>query len=141
MSAAKTGEKGLALEELLKGYFALAGYFVVRGVPYRVDEDEITDIDLWLYERPGAATRRRLIVDIKSRKSSKAAERVIWTRGLQVALSVDTGIVATTDKRNSTQRLAKSLGIVLLDGDAIGKLSQSESLKNRGQIQLEHIET
>lgn len=67
-STSKTGSKGLALEEVLKNYFSRAGYVAVRGVPYRVDGEEVTDIDLWLYERPGAATRRRIIVDVKNKK-------------------------------------------------------------------------
>jgi hypothetical protein len=96
---AKPGQKGPALEELLKAYFWRAGYFVVRGVPYRLEDEDVTDIDLWLYERPGASTRRRLIVDIKNKRSPKVSERIIWTRGLQMALGVDNAIVATTDRR------------------------------------------
>ncbi len=141
MARLKSGEIGLMLEELLKSYFWLAGYFVVRGLPYRIDTEDITDVDLWLYERPGASTRRRLIVDIKYRRSPRATERIIWTRGLQLALAVDTGIVATTDNRPSTRRLAKSLGIVLLDGHAITRLTQSGQLKESGQLQFEEMES
>src|SRR6266487_667708 len=139
MARLKSGEIGLMLEELLKSYFWLAEYFVVRGLPYRIDTEDITDVDLWLYERPGASTRRRLIVDIKYRRSPRATERIIWTRGLQLALAVDTGIVATTDNRPSTRRLAKSLGIVLLDGHAITRLTQSGQLKESGQLQFEEM--
>ena len=45
----KNWSKGSALEEILKDYFLRAGYFVVRGVPYRVEGTDLTDIDLWLY--------------------------------------------------------------------------------------------
>ena len=139
MALQRPGGKGLELEEVLKAYFWQAGYFVIRGVPYIIDGDDITDIDLWLYERPAAATRRRLIVDIKNRKSPKASERIIWTKGLQAALGMDGAIVATTDKRTSIRRLSKALNITLLDGDAISKLTKSESLNSSSQISAEEI--
>ena len=78
MALSRPGGKGFDLEEALKVYFWQAGYFVVRGIPYRLNGEDVTDIDLWLYERPAASTRRRLIVDIKNRKSPKASERIIW---------------------------------------------------------------
>ena len=140
MALARPGGKGFDLEEALKAYFWQAGYFVVRGLPYRIDGDDVTDIDLWLYERPAASTRRRLIVDAKSRRSPKAAERIIWTKGLQTALGVDGAIVATTDKRLSTRRLSKVLNITLLDGDAVSKLTRSEQLKSPGQLRSEDFD-
>jgi hypothetical protein len=97
MAVAQPGGKGLDLEVVLKAYFWQAGYFVVRGIPYRLDGDDVTDIDLCLYERPAALTRRRLIVDVKNRKSPKVSERIIWTKWLQAALGVDSAIVVTTD--------------------------------------------
>ena len=139
MAFARPAGKGVNLEEALRAYFWLAGYFVVRGVPYRLDGEDVTDIDLWLYERPAASTRRRLIVDIKNRKSPKASERIIWTKGLQAALGVDGAIVATTDKRPSTRRLSKALNVTLLDGDAISKLTLSETLKLTGQLKSEEF--
>jgi len=140
MALARPGGKGLDLEEVLKAYFWQAGYFVVRGIPFRLDGDDVTDIDLWLYERPAALTRRRLIVDVKNRRSPKVSERIIWTSGLQAALGVDGAIVATTDKRASARSLAKPLNIILLDGDAIAKLTHSEQLKNTGQLRSEEFD-
>ena len=49
MSDVNTGRKGLELEEVLKEYFWQAGYFAVRGVPYRLDDEDVTDVDFWLY--------------------------------------------------------------------------------------------
>lgn len=141
MAFTRSGSKGFELEEVVREYFWRAGYFVVRGLPYRIDGEDVTDIDLWLYERPAASTRRRLIVDIKSGKTPKASERIVWTKGLQAALGVDGAIVATTDTRASTRRLSKTLGIVLLDGDAISKLSKSDALKNTGHLRLEDFDT
>lgn len=123
MAPARPGSKGLAMEEALRAYFWEAGYFVARGLPYRLEGDDVTDVDLWLYERPAAATRRRVIVDVKNKRSPKATERVIWTAGLRQALHVDAAIVATTDRRPATRRLARSLGITVLDGEAISSLT------------------
>lgn len=131
---ARAGGKGLELEEALKAYFWQAGYFVVRGIPYRLEGEDVTDIDLWLYERPGALTRRRLIVDVKNRRSPRVSERIVWTKGLQAALGVDGAIVATTDKRPSARQLSKTLNVTLLDGDAVSKLTQSEQLKKTGRL-------
>ncbi len=140
VAAARFGAKGHDLEEALKAYFLRAGYFVVRGVPYKLDDEDVTDVDLWLYERPAASTRRRLIVDIKNKKSPKAAERIIWTKGLQSALGVDGCIVATTDKRTSTRSLAKHLNVILLDGDAISKLTHSDMLKSYNVMRAEEFD-
>src|SRR5271166_3979663 len=109
MASPRPGGKGLDFEEALRAYFWQAGYFVIRGVPYLAAGEFVTDIDLWLYERPAALTRRRLIVDAKNRRSPKVSERIIWSKGLQAALGVDGAIVATTDKRPSARRLSKAL--------------------------------
>src|ERR1700722_14006579 len=137
MPEAKTGQKGPDLEETLKAYFWQAGYFAVRSVPFRLDDEDITDVDLWLYERPAALTRRRLILDAKNKMKPKAAERLVWARGLQSALAVDGAIVASTDKRPSSRRLAKAMGVTLLDGDAITKLTTTTKLRLDDQLSSE----
>lgn len=71
---------------------------------------------------------------MKNRKSPKAAERVIWATGLKQALVVDDAIVATTDKRVSIYKLAKSLGVTLLDGDSIYRIKNVDVLQNRARI-------
>ncbi|MFT3941041.1 hypothetical protein [Rhodopseudomonas sp.] len=140
MAESKPGQKGLDLEETLKAYFWQAGYFAVRGVPFRLDGEDITDIDLWLYERPSALTRRRLILDAKNKTKPKAAERLVWARGLQSALGVDGAIVASTDKRPSSRRLAKAMGVSFLDGDAIAKLTTTSRLKTQDQYSSEQFD-
>lgn len=134
MALMRPGQKGLAMEEALKSYFWKAGYFVLRGLPFRLAGEDVTDIDLWLYEKSAGASRRRTIVDIKNRRSPKASERVIWTRGLQSALGVEASIVATTDTREGNRRLARQLGVALLDGEALTKISASESQSAGEQI-------
>jgi hypothetical protein len=141
MDLTRPGGKGLELEETLRAYFWQAGYFVLRGVPFRLDEDDVTDVDLWLYERPAALTRRRLIVDAKNRRSPKVSERLIWTKGLQAAPGVDGAIVATTDRRISAKKLSKMLNVTLLDGEAVAKLIHSEKLKRPAQLRSEEIDS
>lgn len=140
MAGSKTGQKGPDLEETLKAYFWQAGYFAVRGLPFRLDGEDITDVDLWLYERPAALTRRRLILDAKNKKVPRAAERLVWARGLQSALGVDGAIVASTDKRQSSRRLAKAMGVTLLDGEAIAKLTNTSKLRLDDQLPSEDFD-
>lgn len=140
MGGSKTGQKGPDLEETLKAYFWQAGYFAVRGLPFRLDDEDITDVDLWLYERPAALTRRRLILDAKNKKVPRAAERLVWARGLQAALGVDGAIVASTDKRQSSRRLSKAMGVTLLDGDAISKLTNTTKLRLGEQLPSEDFD-
>jgi len=128
MAQGGKGEKGYRLEELLRAYFLRAGFFVVRGVPFQDAGDDITDIDLWLYERPTGSSRRRQIVDAKSRTRPKAVERLLWTKGLAQLLDVDGAYVATTDARPMLRGISKKLGILVLDGADIRRISQSEKV-------------
>jgi hypothetical protein len=122
----RTGDKGLRLEELLRAYFLKAGFFVVRGVPFQHDGDDLTDIDLWLYEQPTGSSRRRQIVDAKSKTKPKAVERLLWTRGLMQLLDVDGAYVATTDSRPMLRTISRKLGVAVLDGADIRRISESD---------------
>ena len=125
----KTGQKGSVLEEILKDYFLRAGYFVVRGVPYRVDGTDLTDIDLWLYERPTGSSRRRQIVDAKAKSKPKAVERLLWTKGLAEALDVDGAYVATTDTRPIIRKIARKIGVLMLDGEDLQRIRTSDKVR------------
>ena len=125
----KTGQKGSVLEEILKDYFLRAGYFVVRGVPYRVDGTDLTDIDLWLYERPTGSSRRRQIVDAKAKSKPKAVERLLWTKGLAEALDVDGAYVATTDTRPIIRKIARKIGVLMLDGEDLKRIRTSDKVR------------
>jgi hypothetical protein len=105
---------GAALEELVRAYFAREGFFVLRGVSYRFEYEEITDIDAWLYGWQSASLRTRMIVDVKDKRSPKAFERILWARGMQLALGCDRAVVATTDGSPKTLRFAHQQKIVLL---------------------------
>ena len=120
--AKKTGRKGYRLEEVLRDYFTQAGYFVIRDVPFRIDGNDLTDIDLWLYERPAGSARRRQIVDAKSKSRPKTVERLLWTKGLAEALSVDGAYVATTDTRPIIRRIARKLGVLVFDGNDLKRI-------------------
>lgn len=123
--------KGHKMEETLRKYFAKAGYFVVRGVPFRFDNELVTDIDLWLYEKSFSMSRQITIVDIKYKKTPQAIERLFWTHGLKATLKVDKAIVATTDKRKAIKELANKLDIVVLDGNFLLKIQDSIIDNNR----------
>jgi hypothetical protein len=125
MTPGHSGDKGLVLEELLRAYFLRAGFFVVRGVPVMYGGEDLTDIDLYLYERPTGAARRIQIVDIKYKKSPKAVERVFWTRGLIEVLGVDGAYVATTDKRGLIRKIADKVDIAVLDGTDLERIRES----------------
>jgi len=127
--ASVPGGKGTAVEEALRLYFASLGYFAVRSVPWKLDGSDVTDIDLWLYERPSTISRRRIIVDIKNKKSPQAAERLVWTKGLQTALGVESAFVATPDRRPATHRLARSLKINLIENVPFDRITREFDLQ------------
>jgi hypothetical protein len=125
---AKTGEKGHLLEELLRAYFLRAGMYVVRGVPLRLEGDDLTDIDVWMYERPTGSSRRVQIVDAKSKSKPKAVERLFWTKGLYELLKVDGAYIATTDERLLLKEMSRRLGVSILDGGDLRRISESEKV-------------
>ncbi len=120
--------KGASLEEVLRAYFLRAGFFVIRGVPFRFADEDLTDVDLWLYERPTGTSRRVQICDIKYKQRPKAVERIFWTKGLAEALDVDGAYVATTDKRKSLRTIAEKLDLHLIDGTDIQRIQSSQSI-------------
>lgn len=128
MSEKVQPSKGAVLEEILRAYFLRAGFFVVRGVPFRFADEDLTDVDLWLYERPTGTSRRVQICDIKYKQRPKAVERIFWTSGLAEALSVDGAYVATTDKRKSLRSIAERLDLQLIDGTDIQRIQSSNSV-------------
>lgn len=137
--ARTAGQKGLRLEEVLRDYFAQAGYFVVRSVPFRIDGNDLTDIDLWLYERPTGSARRRQIVDAKSKSRPKTVERLLWTKGLTQALNVDGAYVATTDTRPVIRQIARKLGLLVLDGNDLKRIRAGGKDRSAGRVADEEL--
>jgi hypothetical protein len=128
MSSRTKGAKGWDLEELLRAYFLRAGFYAVRSVILRVSGEDLTDVDIWLYERPTGSSRRRQIVDAKSKSRPKAIERFLWTKGLKELLDVDGAYVATTDARPMLRSISKKLGISILDGTDLNRISGSDKV-------------
>ncbi|WP_439890050.1 hypothetical protein ACS7SF_12315 [Ralstonia sp. 25C] len=137
---AKTGEKGYLLEELLRAYFLRAGMYAVRGVPLQLDGDDLTDVDIWLYERPTGSSRRRQIVDAKSKLKPKAIERLLWTRGLFELLQVDGAYVATTDNRSMLKEISSRLGVAVLDGADLKRMAESEKVLFADRLSEEDLD-
>lgn len=131
--------KGAVLEEALRAFFLRAGFFVIRGVPFRFADEDLTDVDLWLYERPTGTSRRIQICDIKYKQRPKAIERIFWTRGLAEALDVDGAYVATTDKRKSLRSLAEKLDLQLIDGTDIQRIQSSQNAMYPDRISDEFL--
>ena len=114
--------KGELMEELLRNYFLNLGYYVVRGIKLKYENNDLTDIDLYLYGRSSTLTRQRINVDIKNKKSPQAFERIVWANGLMKILNFDSCIVATTDSRPVVQSFAHAHKTTILDGDFLKKL-------------------
>lgn len=106
--------KGPTFEELVRDYFAEQGFFVLRSVPYRYGNEDVTDIDAWLYSRNSTNIRSNAVVDIKNKKSPKAFERVLWVKGLQQITKCDRAIIATTDSSPSLARFATAHNVFVL---------------------------
>ncbi|WP_438392334.1 hypothetical protein [Caballeronia sp. DA-9] len=137
---AKTGDKGFQLEELLRAYFLRAGMYAVRGVPLQLEGDDLTDVDIWLYERPTGSSRRRQIVDAKSKLKPKAIERMLWTKGLSELLAVDGAYVATTDNRPMLKEISKRLGVSVLDGADLRRMAESEKVLFADRLSEEELD-
>ena len=128
IAKAASGQKGHDAEELLRAYFLRAGFYVLRGLPLKIEDVDATDVDLWLYERPTVTARRRQITDAKFKQKPKATERLFWTKGLAELLNVDGAYVATTDKRRALRSIAKELGLSLIDGTDLERMRQSDRI-------------
>jgi hypothetical protein len=123
----ETLPKGYRMEELLRNYFLKSGYYVVRGVPFVYEGFDVTDIDLWLYSRTSSVSREITLVDSKNKRTPQAIERIFWVQGLRIATQATNAIVATTDRRQEVKDFGRELGIVVLDGNFLQKLTTSDA--------------
>ncbi len=121
--------KGARLEEVLRTYFLDMGYFVVRDAKLRYEDDDVTDIDLWLYIRPSALSRERTLVDIKDKRKAHAVERIFWAKGLQTVLRLERCVVATPDGRPSIREYGRRNGVTILGGQFLSRLTKQVSVK------------
>jgi len=139
MSPKKSGAKGYETEELLRAYFLRAGFFVLRGIRLRHEGSELTDIDLWIYERSATLARRRTVIDIKDKGKPQAAERMFFIRGLAEIIGVEGAGVATTDSRPALRELARKHSVLWIDGADIARLKSSGELANSGRLSEEQF--
>lgn len=123
--------KGPVLEELVRAYFARQGFFAIRSVPFKFEENDVTDLDTWFYARQSATARIRGIVDVKNKKSPKAFERVLWVKGLQAVMKCDRAIIATTDSSQSLHSFAQSQNIAVLSKEFLDKLAKKLDIDER----------
>ncbi len=115
--------KGLSAEEALRKYFLELGFYVVRGPKFFFDNaNEITDIDLWLYNKVSPIIRHRTNVDAKYGARPKALERIVWAKGVQQILAFDACIVATSSTQRVLRDFGDKHGVVVLDGNFLRKL-------------------
>ena len=138
-SAKKSGKKGFETEEIVRSYFLGAGFFVVRGVKLQHAGDELTDIDLWLYERSATLARRRIIIDIKDNAQPKAAERLFFVKGLAEIVQVEATGVATSDTRRSLRELARKHNVLWIDNADLQRLKSSQRLTASSRLSDESL--
>jgi hypothetical protein len=123
-TSASVLDKGGKAEEALREYFRSMGSFALRGVPVREADEDVTDIDLWIYTRPSAHARHIAIVDIKNKRKGKAFEWAIWVKGLQAAVRANEAIIASQSAKDSVHRFSSRLNVRVISGsvfDAIVK--------------------
>lgn len=119
--------KGSLAEEALRTYFSDLGYFVVRGMSVKIGNTDVTDIDLWLYNRPSPLTRERINVDVKNKKTPQALERIFWAKGVQMVLGFDSCIVATSEKRPDVVEFGRTHGVTVLDGNLLRRICEKST--------------
>ncbi|MCW2082780.1 UNVERIFIED_ORG: hypothetical protein M2193_004955 [Bradyrhizobium japonicum] len=132
-----TGTKGASLEEIVRAYFDRQGFFALRSVPFRYGHDDVTDVDIWLYARPSAGVRTKGVVDVKNKKSPRALERVLWTKGLQAILGADVATVVTTDNNPRVARFGQEHRVAVLSKALLDRLQKSLNLDDR--LSLEEL--
>lgn len=129
--------KGTSMEELVRNYFSQQGFFAVRSIPYRFDGSDISDIDVWIYGRQSASARIKGIIDVKNKKTPKVFERILWTKGMQLATNCDKAIIVTTDSTPSAVKFAKTLNIPIISKNFIEKLEHK--LPHDSRLSMEEL--
>jgi hypothetical protein len=96
-----------------------------RGVPFVYEGFDITDMDIWLYDRPSSVSRHRIIVDNKNKSTPKAIERIFWAKGLQHVLGVEQSSWRRQTKRSAVSDFGKEQDVLILDGFFLDQLEKS----------------
>lgn len=133
------GKKGYETEELLRAYFLQAGFYVIRGAVLQYGSTDITDIDLWIYERSATLARRRTIIDVKDKQKPQAAERLLFVSGLAKLIGAEGAGVATTDKNPELRKLARKNKVLWIDGEDLQRLKKSNQLSSVKRLSEEQL--
>ncbi|MFV1850628.1 MAG: hypothetical protein ACMZ66_07965 [Thalassospira sp.] len=131
--------KGQKTEEVLRSYFLRAGFFVVRGVQLRYGGSDLTDIDLWIYERSATLARRRTIIDIKDKQRPQAIERLFFVNGVAKVIGVEGVGIATTDRNPALRELAQKHRVLWIDGDDLKRLKGSSQVQQADRLSEEDL--
>ncbi|USI27131.1 hypothetical protein ACD631_12165 [Alteromonas macleodii] len=131
--------KGFKTEELMRNYFLKAGFFVVRGINVQVKELDLTDADLWIYERSATFARRRTIIDIKDKKRPQAAERMFFVKGLSEVLGVEGAGIVTTDNNPVLRDLARRNKILWIDGNDVQRIKTNKFIESIDRLSEEEF--
>ena len=137
----KTTNKGQQTEEVLRSYFLRAGFFVVRGIELRYGGSDLTDIDLWVYERSATLARRRTIIDIKDKQRPQAIGRLFFVNGVAKVIGVEGVGIATTDRNPALRELAQKHRVLWIDGDDLKRLKSSTQVAQADRLTEEELLT
>lgn len=137
----KSGAKGFKTEELIRKYFIQSGFYVCRGLKLAYDGDDITDIDIWIYERSATLARRRTIIDVKDKQRPQASERLLFVLGLARMVGTEGCGVVTTDNRQSLRELAIKHKVLWINGNDLKRLKSSRSLLEMNRLSEEDLVT
>lgn len=117
--------KGYATEEILRNYFITLGFYVLRGVKFKYNNFDVTDVDLLLFSKSSPLKRERINVDIKNKRTPQAIERIFWAKGLQQTLNLDSCMVVTSENRSDVMEFGLKHDVNVLDGKFLSRLSNS----------------
>jgi len=109
-------EKGELLEECLRHFFLFFGHFAARSIKVYIGNDDVTDVDVWLYTKGAGLQRTRVLVDAKNKGRPQAMERIVWITGAQKVFGAESTIVASTDTRKEARKFAEDNGVKFFDG-------------------------
>lgn len=114
---------GSLAEEAVRAFFVQAGYFVVRNIKFRFNDEEVTDLNVWAYGTGSPTHRARVVVDCKYKvKHPQVFERILWVEGLRRAVGVEHAVIATTDNREAASTLASRLQIRIIGPEMLDRL-------------------
>ncbi len=129
--------KGSDLEELVRAYFAHQGFFALRSAAYKHEDEQVTDIDVWLYGRQSSSVQTRIVIDVKNRRSPRAFERILWMRGIQLALGCNRAVVATTNDGPKIASFARQQNVAVLTKAFLTRIKKN--LDTRDRMTLEEL--